>query len=383
MDIPLAGARRSRHVRRTPLALSGGARRLTLNDGLAELDTLGDAWDMLLERTPTPFLTREWLAAWWEAFGAGTPVVATLRDDDGSLAAAAVLRRVRGGLAAAANVHSGDWDVVSCDDGARIELWHELAGLGCARLALSGLRSDDAGGAGIAAAELDAAGYRSFALTERESPFLRLPGSWDELLAQRSSNLRQQWRRRRRRLERAGVLTFRVTTDRAALEDDFDAFLRVEASGWKGQRGTAIASDPRTLGLYYGFAQAAADRGWLRLYLLELDGQALAADLGCAIGDTGFLVKTGFDMDAAHYSPGLVLRGDVLQASIDEGLRGYDFLGGPDAYKLRWCDELRPRVALHAGRGPIGLPLASYRGAVRPALGRVRARLRTRSATGD
>lgn len=344
--------------------------RFDLLTGAGALSGLGEAWDRLAERTPSPFLTREWTAAWCEAFGERAPRVATLRAGDGELLAAAVLRPVRAGLAATANDHSGDWDAVARDDEARAELWCAIGRLRRPRLVLTGLREP---GAAVAARELRREGYRVVPSVEAESPFLRLPGSFDELLAGRSANLRSQWRRRRRALDREGTVAVRCTTAAGPrLERDLDALFAIEASGWKGRAGTAIASDPATTRLYGDFARAAAGRGWLRVYVLEVDGRPLAADLGCAMGGVGFLLKTGFDDAAAALSPGLVLRGEVLRASIEEGLTGYDFLGGPDAYKTRWTGDVRVRARLEAYRGTAAVAAGAYRRVLRPAAGRAR-----------
>jgi CelD/BcsL family acetyltransferase involved in cellulose biosynthesis len=192
-----------------------------------------------------------------------------------------------------------------------------------------------------------------------------------------SRNLRSQLGRRRRALEREGSLGFRTAVGGdEELERDLAAFFRVESSGWKSGTGTAILSDPRTERLYTDFTRAAAAAGWLRLHLLELDGVPVAADLNCVFAGGMFLVKTGFDKRYGQFSPGLVLRGEVLRAAVQEGCRFYDFLGGPDGYKLRWTTELRPRMAIRAYRGAVR-PLALYHARLRPVLkagvGRARA----------
>jgi CelD/BcsL family acetyltransferase involved in cellulose biosynthesis len=333
-------------------------------------------WNPLAHSTGSPFLSVQWLAAWWRAFGTGRFTCLVLRDGRGSLRAGVCCRRLAGGrLAAAANAHTGDWDVVAADPQARRVLWQALAGLGAGSVHLTGMR----GRASLDEAddELRAAGYSTARAVGVRSPYLELPGTWDELLASVSRNLRSQLGRRHRALEREGDLVFRTTIggDDEQLERDLAAFFRVESAGWKSGAGTAILSDPRTERLYTDFAKAAAAAGWLRLGLLELDGVAVAADLNCVFAGGMFLIKTGFDERYGQFSPGLVLRGEVLRAAVHEGCQFYDFLGGPDGYKLRWTTELRPRVAIRAYQGPLR-PLAIYHRRLRPALkaGVVRAR---------
>jgi CelD/BcsL family acetyltransferase involved in cellulose biosynthesis len=179
--------------------------------------------------------------------------------------------------------------------------------------------------------------------------------------------------------EREGTLRFRTTSGGEQLERDLDAFLDVEASGWKRHRGTAILSDSRTAQLYREFARQAAGKGWLRLHLLELDGTPIAGDLGCSFAGGSFLLKTGFDERYARLSPGLLLRAEALRAAIEDGCRSYDFLGGPDDWKLRWTREVRLRTVINAYRGA-WRPLALYQTAARPRLEAVAAQLRTTPA---
>ena len=322
-----------------------------LHENADAIGALEGSLDALAEADSSPFSAAAWLRAWWEAFGAGTPVFAAVRDETGALRAGALF--VRGGdgsLRGAANEHSPDWDVAAGgDEEARAALWRGLGADGVRGLTLPVLRAPESPAA--ARRGLAEAGFRTVPEAVRESPYLALPGSYDELLAGSSSNFRSQVRRRTRQIEKAGDARFVAVTGGERIDELVDALIRVEASGWKGREGTAIASEPEAVRLYRAFAHAAAEHGWLRLYALELDGEVIAADLGCAAGGIGFLVKTGFDESFGKLSPGLVLRAKVLEASIEEGLHGYDFLGGPEPYKLRWTTTVRPRVTLRAVRG--------------------------------
>jgi CelD/BcsL family acetyltransferase involved in cellulose biosynthesis len=332
--------------------------------GAAALDSLAEQWDAL---APSPFLTVAWLDAWWDAFGTGVRVTAVVRDAAGALVGGAALLRRRGRLEAAANVHSGDWDVVAAGEQAHAQVWRAIAATGAGTLRVEGMVRE-ARGTDDARRALRDAGYR---LTERPrapSPRMALPGDVDALLASVSRNLRSQLGRRRRALERQAELRLRVVTDGAEVASALDAVLRLEASGWKGQAGSAILSDPATERLYRSFATAAARGGFLRIYLLELDGAVIAGDIGCSHRGVGYLLKTTFDERLSRSSPGMVLRGEVLRACIEEGLREYDFLGGAETYKMQWGPVARPRVEIRAFKGPRNLPEWAWWSGVRPTL---------------
>ncbi len=341
-----------------------------------ELGSLAPEWNRLALQAGTPFMTHEWLRSWCNAFARGNSRWLVLQDDDGSMRAGACVLRTRSGkLCSAMNVHSADWDVLASDPQSRAELWSALLGEGASRVELQGMRADTDSDRHVCR-ELERAGYQTVRLEGPFCPWLSLPSDFEQLLAGTSSSLRAQVRRRGRMLEREGTLTFRTTSGGPALEADLETFLALEASGWKGSKGTAILSKRSTESLYREFARAAADQGWLRLYFLEIDGEAIAADFGCAYAGTGVFLKTGFNEDYSRLSPGLVLRAEVLRASIEEGLRGYDFLGDPDTYKTRWTADVRPRVGIWAYRHE-ALPGYLYRKRLRPLLKSARDRVRS------
>lgn len=332
-----------------------------------ELGALAPAWDELALRGGSPFLTHEWLGRWWEAFGSGEhPLWVVLHDDDGSMRAGACLQRSRcNGLASAADELSGDWDVVACDEQARREMWSSILDLGASRIHLDRVLGPSS--TQCLRDALESSGYRAVLRTGPYSPWLALPGSWEDMLAGVSRKFRSEIRQRRRALERAGRANLRTVCGGPELERDVRTFLRLEASGWKGRAGTSILGNPDAEGLYLGFARDAAGKGWLRLDLVELDGEVIAASYGCAFAGTATVLKIGFDESHSRLSPGTVLLAEVVRRSIEEGLHACDFLGEREPYKERWTPQVRPREQIWAYRTE-ALPGYIYRSRLRPAL---------------
>jgi len=351
-------------------------------DRLQRLDpgAVAGEWDRLAERSGSPFCSLAWLRPW---VGAYAPAAQWwgLRGAGGGLRAAGCFRRTRAGLEAAANVETSHWDVVAADPASRQRMWRLLTAAGHRRLRLEAL--PDGESRALLRWVLPAAGFAVVEQPDPANPRLALPDRWEDLLAGVSPTLRQQYHRRRRSLAATGPLRLRVITGGPGLERDLETFLRLEASGWKGRRGTALLADPAAAALYRGFAEAAAERGWLRLLLLEVAGRPVAGDLACAFAGTISMLKTAYDEELAAHSPGLVLRGEALRAAVDEGCAGYDFLGAAEPYKLRWGAQVQPYSTITAYRGPYAA-VALYHRRLRPALKGVRdraraARSRTRS----
>ena len=111
------------------------------------------------------------------------------------------------------------------------------------------------------------------------SPVLPVDGrSFDEYLASRSRNLREQVRRRERKLARERDLVFRLADDPEPLDEDFGTLIRLHDARWGGDRAGAFAG-PRE-GFHREFARRALERGWLRLWIMEVDGRPAAAWYG-------------------------------------------------------------------------------------------------------
>jgi len=345
-------------------------------DSVDDFVRLEPSWNAAAFRAPSPSLTHEWYVAWWRAFGGGMAMALAEFGRDGRfLGGAALMRRPARTIAAAANDYTDDWDVVAVDDSARAGLWRRIARLPAAQLRFGGLPGPG-GSAAAASKALAEAGYRLSVSRQELSPYLVLPETWDELLGTISRSQRSKLRRYRRRLEQEGSLRLQtVTGTDSSLDAALDRFFEVEASGWKGAGGTAILQRPAAHRFYRDFAHAAAAKGWLRLYLLELDGVTIAGAYSCVLGDTVFLLKSGFDERHRHLAPGVVLRAETLREAVSEGLARYEFMGSADPHKLHWVPELRERSVVSAYRG-LALSAYLYRHKARPLARRIRDRIR-------
>jgi CelD/BcsL family acetyltransferase involved in cellulose biosynthesis len=185
-----------------------------------------------------------------------------------------------------------------------------------------------------------------------ESPVVTVPeGGWEEYLAGRSSNLRSQVRRKERRLLEKG-LTYRLCREPGRLADDMDVLVRLHIERW-GQVATQ-ALGPARAAFHGEFARIALERGWLRLWLAEIDGRAVAAWYGFRYGGFEWYYQSGRDPALERESVGLVLLAHTIREAMNDGVREYKFLRGGEGYKDRFAtgDEGLETVAI--GRGALG-----------------------------
>lgn len=115
--------------------------------------------------------------------------------------------------------------------------------------------------------------------------------------------LRQDWNRI------CGTGTVEVVNARApdAVQQAFEAFLRLEQASWKGARGTAMLSDAADAAFVRRLVNNLAARGDASVAELRVDDTVVAAQVLMYCGNTAYTWKTAFDAAYARYSPGALL----------------------------------------------------------------------------
>ena len=178
------------------------------------------------------------------------------------------------------------------------------------------------------------------------SPYLTLPSSAAELDKQLGGKFRGNLRRRAKKLEaEVGKITLErldgSDLSAVALDAALDEGFALEAAGWKGDAGTAIACDPTLRSRYGALAHAFAARGQLACYFLRAGDRRVAFHFALADADTYYLFKPGFDPALANFGLGHLLVDAVARDLIARGIRELDFLGDDMPWKRDWTDKTR------------------------------------------
>ena len=146
-----------------------------------------------------------------------------------------------------------------------------------------------------------------------------------------------------------------------------EAFLKLEASGWKGRTGTALASESSHADFFREMTSAFAARGALELLFLEAGRTAVAARCNLLAGDASFGFKVAYDERFKRYSPGRELELRELERFHEEsGLAYVDSCTAPDSelYGRLWPDRRELITIVRPAAGPLGvLARSAVRGA--------------------
>ncbi|MBR0718219.1 GNAT family N-acetyltransferase [Bradyrhizobium liaoningense] len=117
----------------------------------------------------------------------------------------------------------------------------------------------------------------------------------------------KELRRQRHRLEGHGLVTFEIARTPGDVGPALETFLKLEASGWKGKRGTALAQDAGDAAFIRRAVPALAETGQCEIVTLRAGATPIAAGIVLRHQARAFFFKLGIDERFAKYSPGVQL----------------------------------------------------------------------------
>jgi CelD/BcsL family acetyltransferase involved in cellulose biosynthesis len=161
----------------------------------------------------------------------------------------------------------------------------------------------------------------------------------DSLYARMRPRQRRDLRKCGKRLAQLGKVEFVWTRDPKQLPHLFDQFLSIEASGWKGAKGTgtAIKLNATLVHFYSTLMREFGEAGNCEINLLRVDGRNIAGDFALLANGTWNQLKIGYDEDFAKLSPGyLLLEGIFARLCDDPRVRSANILTGAE-----WAARLR------------------------------------------
>ncbi len=314
-------------------------------DRLAEL---APAWDALAVACGRPLCAPAWMLAWWRhlpAPGARLSVVAVHDGDELVGIAPFVAEPKRGGrldlrMLGGAMPRTGpialpgrEWDAAEAVAGA---------------LARARPRADV-----IALESGPVASHWPRALAERWPGAVRPPlrryyvqdshvvslaaGSLDAWLAGKGQHFRKRMRKLRRDVAAAGGVARMSTAE--TLSADVATFMRLHAARWEGRGESAIVVRERQLtAVYEEVAAAHLVAGRFRLYLVELDGEPVAAELLAAAGGEVASINGGWDERHARLGVSNFCMLHAIEDAFARGDARLDWGPGDQLFKRRFAD---------------------------------------------
>lgn len=327
-------------------------------EGEEAFHRLRPEWDALAERIActTPFLRFKWNATWWKHWGGGHQLrIILLKEGDGRLVGIAPfyistnpwfkLRARRVGLLA--DMHTGsDYLGPLVQSG-----YEQRAGRAIADVLLDTrqewdyLELDHTLEDHAVLRELRVAlcesGYCDRLVKRSTCPYAALPESFEGYFRSLARNLRYNFRRRLKALHREGSVALVVLRNGPEIQSRLQDLIELHRRRFATQGKSSSFLLPDVQQFHRELIGAMGPDDGLRLYILEIRGQAAAALYGFSQGKRFLFFQSGMDPQWSRLSIGLVLMGSVIEQVIKDGHTEFDFLRGDEAYKFQWATAVR------------------------------------------
>jgi hypothetical protein len=141
----------------------------------------------------------------------------------------------------------------------------------------------------------------------------------------------REFRRLKRRLGEKGVLEYGVARQPEEIRRGVEAFLALEAAGWKGREGTAMVTDRYRAAFAREAVHLLSERDMSRVHTLSLDGKIIASLIVFIEQGVAYTWKTAYDESFSAWSPGTLLMIEATKTHLDDpNIQATDSCAAPD-----------------------------------------------------
>jgi CelD/BcsL family acetyltransferase involved in cellulose biosynthesis len=167
----------------------------------------------------------------------------------------------------------------------------------------------------------------------QHSPYISLPGDWEQYLAGIEKKQRHEIRRKMRRAEEsASPVEWYIVEDGAALDGEIEAFFELMA--FDAEKDAFLTPAMRTQ--MRAVMRCAYEAGCLQLAFLRVNGAKAAGYLSFDYLNRIWVYNSGINNAYKDFSPGWVLLGNLLKWANEQGRAAFDFMRGQEEYKYRF-----------------------------------------------
>ncbi|GBD94404.1 hypothetical protein BMS3Abin05_02011 [bacterium BMS3Abin05] len=319
--------------------------------------SLKEDWNQLnrYSEYPNLFLTHEWVWTWWQAFARPEDLWILAARDDGCLTGIIpfMKKRIRRhGLPLEtiqflANAHSNETGFISPEMNARF-FNHLIDFLSKNRSAWDIMNLSLLSDKGPLTQFLASSGGRNTFYWGIKpgvvSPVLHPGATFETYLQSLSKKSRYNVRKKRRAIEKLPGFKIRHFCGTAGAGDFLKAVHKIEKKSWKYSAGNSLISRPNVWTFYKSIVAVAAQKKWFQGFVLYLNDKPAAFELAFAFEEELFSQKISYAAEWAKYSPGFVLKTDVVRWACENGFKTNHLLGNEEPWKFHLGGSVNPHV---------------------------------------
>ena len=171
--------------------------------------------------------------------------------------------------------------------------------------------------------------------------FIDTSNSFEELFNNLSSKQRNNLKASRKRLSKTADWQVTKSASEVDFVPSYEAFLRIESSGWKGEsgEGTGIQMNSGTLKFYASLLRQINPDFVPEVILLKCGPQAIAGQFMIRTHGIMYGIKMGYDECYAKLSPGKILMEEILRSACDStAIKGVNCVSN-----ALWSHQWKPK----------------------------------------
>jgi CelD/BcsL family acetyltransferase involved in cellulose biosynthesis len=176
--------------------------------------------------------------------------------------------------------------------------------------------------------------------TEIPDYFLRLPATWEEQRSGLPPNTKEALRKCYKSLQRGGHrFRLRVIERPEEVPAALAIFFRLHTARAQATEGLShrdVFTQSHTISFLTAYARRMSQRGQLRVFHLEVDGDIVATRIGFIFANEIYLYYSGFDPAWAKHNVMTTLMAETIKWAIEQRFAILNLSTGEDRSKTRW-----------------------------------------------
>lgn len=171
-----------------------------------------------------------------------------------------------------------------------------------------------------------------------------LPSTWEEFLAMQSKSHRKQLRHLKGRVLESSRAKWIRAEDSCSFDATWEHLVDLHQRRRQSLGEPGCFASARWSRFHRQVASRLLEAGLLRLSLLELDGNPIAAEYHFSGPDATYAYQGGIDPNRREVEPGQLSMILCIEQAIAEGHRRFELLRGDEPYKQHWRASATPTV---------------------------------------
>jgi len=149
---------------------------------------------------------------------------------------------------------------------------------------------------------------------------------WESYWKARKKHFRHEIKRKTKKLSEIGNIHYEIRESPLG-KQEFNDFLQLENSGWKGKNKSSILHRSHLLRMYEQLSHLESKRLWLVNFKMYVNNRLISSSLSMRTPHGLYVFKIAYDESFNKYSPGILLRLFEVKYCFENGLYIYDFSG--------------------------------------------------------